>query len=153
MIKLVPLHAAGTPSRWILAFARRSTSRWVNRVPGKYKHVMAMGYVAEMDSWVFFDWRLGHADIYAARGDGAKQLMAHYADGADLLGMPARRDRSAAIRCGLWCVPSVKHLVGIRGGALRADALWRDCLRQGAEILSDENQRASRSPGLSSATA
>lgn len=152
MIRLIPQHAAGTPSRWILAFARRSSSRWVNLVPGRYKHVMAMGYVAEMDSWIFFDVRLGHTDLYTARGDGARQLMAHYAEGADLLGMPARRGRSAALRCGFWCVPSIKHLVGVRGGALRPDALWRDCLRQGAEILSDENQRAATT-GLSSAAA
>lgn len=153
MIRLIPQHAAGTPSRWIVAFARRSASPWVNRlVPGRYKHVMAMGYVAEMDAWLFFDWRLGHADIYTARGDGARQLMAHFSEGADLLGMPARRGRAVAFHTGLWCVPAVKHLVGIRGGALRPTTLFRDCLRQGAEIISDEVQRAATA-GLPAAAA
>lgn len=139
MINLVPIGGAGTPTRWLLAFSHRSTSRFINAIPGRYKHVMAMGYVEELNTWLFFDVRLGHTNLYAARGDHALRLMAHYSQDADLLGIPARHRATPALRCGFWCVPSVKHLVGIRGGALRPDALWRDCVAQGATIIGYEN--------------
>lgn len=141
MIRLVSAGASGQPARWVLAFQRSTESPWVRLFAcGRYKHVSAFGYIAEVDHWVFFDWRFPGIDVIVARGDGATQLMHHYTRDADLLGMVPLK-RSTGARFGFWCVPAIKHLLGISGGALRPDALFRDCVRQGAEILSYENAR------------
>ena len=143
MIRLVSAGAAGQPARWHLAFQRSTESRWVRWLAmGRHKHVSAFGYIPEVDHWVFFDWRFRHIDIIVARGDGATQLIAYYTRDADLLQMAPRKDGRPVHRFGFWCVPAIKHLVGISGGALRPSALWRDCIAQGAEIL-HENPRPS----------
>lgn len=140
MIRLVSAGAAGQPERWILAFRRTTDSRLINWLAcGRYKHVSAFGYIREVDHWVFMDWRTVALDIIVARGTGATRLMNYYTRDADMLGMPARSREIGGPQFGLWCVPAVKQLVGIRGSALRPDALFRDCIRQGAEILSHES--------------
>jgi hypothetical protein len=141
MISLVRESAAGQPARWVLAFQRRTESRIVDWLAwGTYKHVSAFGHIAEVDHWLFLDWRFSTVDVIVARGQAATQLLDYYTRDADLLGM-APRKVNRGVRLGLWCVPAIKHLVGIEGGALRPDALWRDCIRQGAEILSHEDTR------------
>lgn len=142
MISLVRNSAAGQPARWVLAFQRTTESRLIDWLAsGTYKHVSAFGYIAEVDHWVFLDWRFATIDVIVARGAAATQLTGYYTRDADLLGM-APRKTGHGMRLGLWCVPAIKHLVGIEGSALRPDALWRDCIRQGAEILSHEDTRA-----------
>jgi hypothetical protein len=145
MIRLVSAGAGGQPSRWVICFRKTTDSRWISWLAcGRYKHVSAFGYIAEVDHWVFLDWRITTLDVIVARGTGADQLMAYYTRDADLLGM-APRKRGRGLRLGLWCVPAVKHLVGIRGSALRPTALWKDCIRQGAEILHECARPASHS--------
>jgi hypothetical protein len=145
MIKLVSAGAGGQPARWVLCFQKTTDSRWIRWLAcGRYKHVSAFGYIAEVDHWVFLDWRITTIDVIVARGTGADQMIAYYTRNADLLGM-APRKRGRGLRLGLWCVPAVKHLLGIRGSALRPTALWKDCLRQGAEILHEHTEPASHS--------
>jgi hypothetical protein len=155
LIRLVATAASGQPARWVLAFQRSTESRLVNWLAfGRYKHVTAFGYVEAVDHWLFFDWRARALDLIVARGEHATQLMAHYTRDADLLGMDARPGAGTGFQAGLWCVPAIRHLVGIRGSALRPDALWRDCIAQGAEILSHEQDaRPSRDHGRSDAAA
>jgi len=140
MIRIVSAGAAGQPAKWILAFRRTTDSRLINLLAfGRYKHVTAFGYIREVDHWVFMDWRTIALDIIVARGTDATRLINYYTRDADMLGMPARSRQIGGPQFGLWCVPAVKQLLGIRGGALRPDALWRCCIRQGAEILSHES--------------
>jgi hypothetical protein len=148
MIRLVNAGAGGQPTRWVLAFRRTADSRLVRWLAcGRYKHVSAFAYVAEVDHWVFLDWRLAALDVIVARGTAAEHYMHHYTRDADLLGMQPRQT-GRGFRCGLWCVPAIKHLIGIRGSALRPDGLWRDCIRQGAEILSyDRRSTATAAAG------
>jgi hypothetical protein len=149
MINLVPLHAAGKPRRWILCFKKSSQSRLVRVLAcGQYKHVRAFGYVEECDAYIFIDVRFGKTDVWTARGNGAGALMAYYAEDCDLIGMPVLENSASSFRLGFYCVPAVKHLIGLRGGALRPDALWRHCLRNGGEVIAD-----GRSPTLRAAAA
>jgi hypothetical protein len=143
MIRLVESSAGGQPKRWVLAFQKSTESRLVRWLAcGRYKHVSAFGYVAEVDHWVFFDWRFRTIDFLVARGAAAQQLIDYYTRDADLLGMEPDRDGGAGLRIGLWCVPAIKQLLGLRCSALRPDALWADCVRQGAEIISHEDTRS-----------
>jgi hypothetical protein len=141
MIRVISTDGIGKPRRWLLCFKRRSDSRIVSLLAaGRYKHVLAFGYVEEFDAWLFFDLRFRHLDIQIARGAAARRLMAGYIDGATLLGIPARDTGSLAL--GFWCVPAIAKLIGLNSGALRPDALFRDCLAQGGEIVADEHQPA-----------
>jgi hypothetical protein len=154
MIRLVSTAASGQPARWVLVFQRSTESRLVNLLAfGRYKHVTAFGYVEAVDHWLFFDWRARALDLIVARGDHATQLMAHYTRDADLLGIDARPGIGTGFQAGLWCVPAIRHLVGIRGSALRPDALWRDCIAQGAENLNEPRAEPAADHGRSDAAA
>lgn len=142
MIKLLHTDAVARPRRWLLCFKHKSDSRIVSLLAcGRYKHVLAFGYVEEFDAWLFFDLRFRHLDIQIARGEGARQLMAAYIDDATLVGIPARAT-GGTLALGFWCVPAIAKLIGLNSGALRPDALFRDCLAQGGEIVADEYQPA-----------
>src|SRR5581483_5368299 len=143
--RVVSTEAVGKPARWIVCFRRKADHPLVAWLAfGTYKHVAAFGYVEDLDAWVFYERRLFHTDIWVGRGAGARHMMAQYIDGADMLGMPVNPRGSLSL-FGFWCVPAVKHLIGLRSGALRVDALYRDCLAAGAEII-DESQRAAGCP-------
>jgi hypothetical protein len=127
---------AGEPTRWHVCFCRRAARPWLERLPvGRYKHVRAFGAVASINTWIFFDPALDRVAIKVARGDAARALMAEWLTDADVIRMPHVSRETLRLRFGGWCVPQVKAVVGITGGALRPDALWRDCLRQGGEIV------------------
>jgi len=147
MIRLVSAGAGGQPVRWVLCFQRTTESRWIRWLAcGRYKHVCAFGYIAEVDHWVFLDWRISVVDVIVARGTGADQMIAYYTRDADMLGMTPQK-RGLGLRLGFYCVPAVKHLLGIRSSALRPSRLWRDCIRQGAEILHESARSARDSAG------
>lgn len=130
----------GTPRQWIVLFDREVTTWWVNMLPlGKYKHVRAFGYVPEAKAWIFYDVALDRTVIKIACDQDAKRLMADWLAKADAISMPARAHGFPAPRLGFWCVPAIKHLIGLRSGALRPQTLWRDCLRQGGEIVAHES--------------
>lgn len=133
-----------TPDRissWWVIFHPKSETPWVNRVvPGRFKHVTVVGYSPVADMIVFFDTAFGRAAIAVLpRSESALAELDRWAGGCSILKM-ATVDRPLVKRpplAPLWCVPMVRALVGVPGGALRPDKFWRDCLRHGAEILQD----------------
>jgi hypothetical protein len=135
------------PCSWLLVF-HTSTSlprldRWL---PGRFKHVSAIGYVDEGDVWLIYDvHHLGTA-VRAVIGDAGRLLAARVLSANGVLRVPVRRDRCLLPRLAFWCVPAMKHLVGSRSGALRPDALWRDLVRDGAEIIRDVQSESGPEP-------
>ena len=127
----------GEPVRWILAFSRETSVPWLKRLPLTYRHVAAFGYVGSgVDAWLFYSWRTDRLQIAAARGDTAVRTLMHaFAKDADLLGIDARREPTLGLRLGAWCVPAVKHLIGLRSRAVTPAGLYRDCLAAGAEVI------------------
>lgn len=129
---------AGEPTHWQLCFSRKSvTAAWLPI--GTYKHVRAFGCVAEISTWIFFDPAFSRTTIRVARGDAARTLIGEFAHQADVLRIKAR-DRAGAPPIFGWCAPAVAHLLGLPSGALRPDTLFRDCLRQGGELLADNGR-------------
>lgn len=126
----------GEPTQWYVCFCRRAATRWLERLPiGRYKHVRAFGCVPAVNTWIFFDPALDRTSVRLARGASVRKLMTEWLTGADVIRMPVVSRETLIPRLGGWCVPAIKHLVGISGCALRPDALWRDCLRQGGEAF------------------
>jgi hypothetical protein len=140
----------GGPTRWLVVFDREASSWWASFVAlGHYKHVRAIGYVYDLDAWLFYDVQFAGTILQIARGDGAKALMAEWAAGADVLvietpcnslalpGAPWRSLRP------LLCTTAIAHLLGLPGAlpCLRPDALYRACIKNGATRVGYESEK------------
>lgn len=126
---------ADAPTRWVLVFQRTSPVRWLRwLVPGRYKHVAAYAYLVNLKAWLIFDVNLkGVSLIVVPDGDEALGWLADLTRDSDLVAMKA--SARAVLPLFGWCVPAIKHLVGLRSGALFPCGLYRDCLRAGGEPL------------------
>lgn len=145
----------GEPRQWTVVFDRRAATWWMNKAPiGKYKHVRAFGYVPEAKAWIFYDVSLDRTTIRMACDQDAMTLMGEWLAKADAILMPVVDRGFPPPRLGFWCVPAIKHLIGLRSGALRPQRLWDDCLRAGGEIVAHEAGSTDlRGEGRSVATA
>lgn len=134
-----------SPSQWLVIFETKSHWLVEKFCPGRFKHVCAAGYVEAIDTWL----------VYSVELDGTK--VGAFRPGADFnawLGIVVANAGVLRVKAGqagmqpwfaFWCVPAVKHLVGIRGGALLPDQLWRYCIANGAEIVADADAPAAKS--------
>ena len=143
---------AGEPTRWLLCFTRTTATRWLNYLPiGHFRHVRAFACVPEINTWVFYDPALDRNTLQLARGEAARMLMADFMRDAEVIGMPVVKRKSLVPRFGGWCVPAIKHVVGLRSGALRPDTLWRHCLRQGGEVIAGAELQPAGRPAVATA--
>lgn len=125
------------PLDWIVVFRPWSESWLVrNLVPGRFKHVSAYADLAGLRAWVTFDVGFDGTKITVIP-DGAqvRAIMAPWLDGCTLVRMRKRPGAKCRVALFGWCAPSVARLIGLRSGALRPDALYRDCLRNGGTIV------------------
>jgi hypothetical protein len=130
---LLPTDAIGAPARWLICFQRGATLWWVNLIPGRYKHVRAFSFAPECDCWVFYDPCLRTA-VTLARGSMARQMMVEWARDSSVLALTAgARQRVRFLP--FCCTTAIASLLGLPGGALRPSALYRQCLRHGAQIV------------------
>ncbi len=141
------------PLSWLLVFVSATTMPWLDRlIIGRFKHVMAFGWVEETQTWLCYDIQIGRTRILSLPDEVGSDLIAVKLGGdagSGALRVAAREVPPSVLRIGFWCVPAMKRLVGLKSGALRPDALWRDCIASGAEVIHD----AKRSPsGGSSGT-
>lgn len=133
----VYLPSAIEPVDWILVFRPWSDSWLVNLlVPGRFKHVSACAYLEALRGWVTYDVGFdGTKIVVMPAGTEAETILSKWFEGCTLVRV--RKDH--AIRCRLavfgWCAPSVARLIGLRSGALRPQALYRQCLRNGGTVL------------------
>lgn len=137
------------PTAWLLVFHISTGKRWLDRlIPGRFKHVSAIGYVPASRVWLLVDVALDRLAPKAVRDDGTLPVVvARTMAGNGVLRVRVdRRARLLGGRLGFWCVPAMKHLVGARSGALRPDRLWRDLVAQGAEIVADVGQEPGPEP-------
>jgi hypothetical protein len=126
---------AGEPATWAVCFARKCVTAAFLPI-GTYKHVRAFGVVEPINTWVFFDPAFKRTSIRLARGDAARELVREFIFDAAVIQIAAR-ERTRRPPIFGWCTPAVAHLLGLSSGALRPDALFRQCLRQGGELLAD----------------
>jgi hypothetical protein len=141
--------APGVIDKWFIVFSpdcRHWLTRWL---PGRFKHVYAVGWCREARVFTVIDYAFTGVTVFVLPGsnDGDGWL-AEITAGCGVLEMPVRAARPRVQPFAL-CTTFVKHLVGLRSGALRPDALWRDCLRNGAKVISDglQDETAARNCG------
>jgi hypothetical protein len=136
------------PSRWLLIFEEKS-GWWAARfIPGRFKHVCAAGYVAAIDTWLVYSVERDGTKIGAFRpGPDFDRWLAIAIERARVLRVEARREPAPMPWFTFWCVPAIRHLLGLRCGALWPDQLWRYCLANGAEEVRDADAPAAN-PGI-----
>lgn len=145
MLAILP--TAIEPPQWVLAFHRSAARRWTGWLAcGRYKHVSAFAYLPEIGLWLWFDVCLDGTHLVALPDSeaGRREIAVWTAD-ADYLRVP-RRPARRVILAPFYCVAAVRHLVGVPGGALRPDGLWRDCLRNGGELVTIEAMDGAGTP-------
>lgn len=127
-------------SCWLVCFHRRAATAWINRIPGRYKHVSVIGYFPAARSWVLYDPALvGTTIAVFADTETGMRGMGEWIDDCLVVKVPRVQARVARVgRLGFWCVPATRHLVGVAGRALFPDGFLSDCLRHGGEIAATE---------------
>lgn len=131
------------PKEWFVVFAEDSPKWWIRWLAcGRFKHVSCFGKVERSGSWVFYDFHLDRAHVFVVGDWEADRLIGHYAGMGTVVRFPRllADDRPINLRPGLWCVPAIAHILGIRSCALRPDALFRQILARGGEIVGSEGQ-------------
>ena len=126
------------PSMWFLVFQDKARTRWLHWIAaGRFKHVTAYGWVPDQRMWVFYDVSLGNTRIaiLPAGTIAAEEEIERLTAGGVTLAMKPRGKVTRWMRIGFWCVPAIAHLVGVGGWSMRPDALFRECLSAGAEIV------------------
>ena len=125
--------------QWYVGFV----GDYPGRLPGwfdifttkKFRHVCAIGYDPQNHVWVLYDPTVSVSVIQIFHPDDPQlnkliTCISHF--GRWLKVKPAAH----ACYFGRWrhyCVPAIKHLLGVRSSALTPRALYRDLVMQGAQ--------------------
>jgi hypothetical protein len=136
---ITEIPGACEPSRWTVVFHRKAANRWFSLVAmGHFKHVSAFAWLPEMGVWLVYDVSFRRTKIVVLPDTPAsKARLAALITGNAMITMPVREDAVPIMRTGLFCTTAIKHLIGLRGGALRPDVLFRHCIAQGGALSDD----------------
>lgn len=135
---------------WFVSF-HTTSRRWWAPLVGRYKHVAAFGYSEACRTWVWLDFGMAATKVLLLpAGAAAESLLGALTADASVLRMEASGRELRAVTGGAWCVTAVKCLLGLRGGALRPDGLWRLMVANGATIV---HARSPRTAGAGPAAA
>lgn len=101
----------------------------------RFRHVFAMGYDPELHVYVVYEPSVygTQIEVLAADERAVDILILHIAQTGCWLKVDPRQGR---FLLGLWrfyCVPAVKHLLGVRSCALSPKGLYRHLVKQGAQ--------------------
>lgn len=138
------------PKEWFIVFHDHSPTWWIKWLAcGRFKHVSIFGKVDRSASWIFYDFHLNKAHIMVVGDWEADAALGFFADQGTVVRFPRMFGdaKGFAMRPGWWCVPAVAHILGIKSCALRPDALFRQCLAKGGEIVGPEGQKNESSQG------
>ena len=124
------------PRHWFVVFKKKSKLGWANWVPSKFKHCFCLAFIEEMQSWVVVEFAAQSGSMVAFVADSeASDILTAACDDAVVLKVVSRATKGWG--WGLWCVPLTAQLIGIPSCALRVDGLFRDCMRNGGEIIAN----------------
>lgn len=137
MLRLVTMPVAVEPVLWNVVFHPEAATPWLNRLPiGKFKHVSAFTYLPGLKGWLIYDVQLSSTRMVVLPDlDASLDIIARMTEGCEVIAMRRETADASTGRLGFWCVPAIKHLLGLRSSALRPDSLRRDCLRNGGQLI------------------
>lgn len=136
------------PECWQVVFSRETTSRWIRRFPGEFKHVSAYAYVPFLHVWLFFDPHIAGTDIIlTAEGDPALAMISSWLKNATVVSVCKKTvlkynpNYTNPMPILGYCVPAVRRLVGVprrRGTLPTVDGFFKDCVACGGVPLESQ---------------
>lgn len=128
------------PRFWEVCFVgkdRRAPWDWL--LPKHYRHVFVLGYVVEHDLWICYDVSCFKTEIAIHSNATAGWLLNWAREQGGHLTWPAPVVKQTfAVRPGFWCVPAVKHILGLRCVAMTPKGLHDYLVRHGATPLTEK---------------
>lgn len=142
----VPLAGAVEPVEWLVVFHPETTVplvRWL--CWGRFKHVSAWGYYPGIKAWLIFDPSWDGLRLSMIPHDAAHAAFREYTRGCEIVKLARAGEigLSPLSRLGFWCVPAIKHLLGVRCASMRPDAFYRHILRRGGIPIGEQNSTTS----------
>ena len=130
---------------WNVIFQTNPREHWWDWLTcHQWRHCCAYGWNA--DRWIVFDVADTRSRIHVMLDAEFDVWLSQRMEKATaVVKFPTQMGGGLRARVGLWCVTSIKHLLGLGSSALRPKALFRDLVRQGAEVVY-ENGREGKSP-------
>lgn len=128
------MNVTGEPDHWLVVF--HTEPRGLCRfVPGRFKHVSALAYIAENDQWLLYDVGRNGTHIAVIAGSDFADWRDKWRGAVFVQMRKVKPGRLFFPMLGLSCVMAVKHLIGLRGCVGLPDGLWRCCLRNGGTVI------------------
>jgi hypothetical protein len=130
------------PVVWQVCFAdrvRRAPWDWI--CPQNYRHAFLLGYLPGLDRWLCYDVLFFKTEITVLPGALAGRLLTTAQRQGGVLNWPAPGALKASWwpRFGFWCVPAIKHVLGLRCVAMTPKGLHDWMVRHGARPLVEES--------------
>ena len=123
------------PNIWYVVFTRKAANRFLSWLAmGKFKHVWAFAYCPGFKCWLTYDTELNGTRIRLLPHEAAPNLLAFYTRDCVVVRIAKNFDPmplSIASHLAFYCVPAIKHLLGLSCVAWRPDGLYRHIMRCG----------------------
>ena len=132
------------PDYWNVVF-HPSEAILPRLVLGRFQHVSAFTYIPGFSGWILYDVQWGGVRI--AMFSKVAHLVA-YTRGCTVVKFARRYDHMPLYtRLGFYCVPAIKHLIGLSCVAVSPDGLYRAVIANGGEVISEPERPAAAAAG------
>src|SRR5215831_4734756 len=141
-IRVLP--EAVEPDYWNVVF-HPSASRLARVFFGCFQHVSAFTYVPGFAGWILYDVQWGGVRIMVLLRVAA---LVEYTKGCTVIKFSRRHSHMPiASRVGFYCVPAIKHLLGLSCVAAFPDGLYRALIDNGGIIINESVNPAAAAAG------
>jgi len=143
------LPEAVEPDYWNVVF-HPSETRLARFLLGRFQHVSAFTYVPGFGGWILYDVQWGGVRIMVLLRVAA---LVEYTRGCTVIKFTRRHSHlPIATRLGFYCVPAIKHLLGLSCVAAFPDGLYRALIDNGGTILNESVNTAAAAARPDAAT-
>lgn len=127
---------------WVCFVGMKKLTPWDWLLSPGYRHAFLLGYLPDAQMWLRYEVLFHRTEISLVSGDIAGRLLSLAMTEGGVLSWPAGEWQRPTwgLRFGLWCVPAIKHVLGVRCVALTPEALHDWLLRNGGKpLVTEEN--------------
>ena len=132
------------PDYWNLVF-HPSESILPRLTFGRFQHVSAFTYIPGFAGWILYDVQWGGVRIAML---GKVAHLVAYTRGCTVVKFNRCYDHMPLYtRLGFYCVPAIKHLIGLSCVAVSPDGLYRAVIANGGEVISEPERPTAAAAG------
>jgi hypothetical protein len=140
-MKPIELPGAIEPYQWFVVFHRTGPNWFIDwLIPGEFKHVSAFAYCAGFALWLLYNTELNVTRLQLLPHND-RTITALTAYMRDCMVLKVDKNYSTRFgltsRIGFYCVPAIKHLLGVHCVSPLPDGLYRAILRNGGQCINE----------------